>query len=386
MKIAMIGHKRVPSREGGIEVVVTELSTRMAALGHQVDCFNRWEPSVQTDMKRVDSFEGVRLLRVRTSKRDSLNAILYAVSSAFRAVLGHYDIVHLHAEGPAAMAPLLHLFKVPTVVTIHGLDWQRAKWGGFATRFLRFGERMAARYADELVVLTDSAAQYFQKTYRRESLMIPNGIRVKPSIPPNEITRLWGLDRGGYILFLARIVPEKGLHYLLDAFRGLQTDRRLVIAGKLNRESDYVASICEKASGDERIVMTDFVQGAVLDELLFNASLYVLPSDVEGLSISLLEALSCGQRCLVSDIPENQAAAGEYARYFRHGDVESLRSELEAMLSAQTDDEAAKRRIAYVKQRFDWDVVTQSTLDAYVSAINGRKMPGAQSHSHTKAE
>lgn len=382
MKIAMIGQKRVPSREGGIEVVVTELTPRMAALGHQVDCYNRWEPSVQRDMQKVSHYRGVRLLRVRTFRSSSLNAIVYAVRATCRALFGRYDVVHFHAEGPSSMVWLPHLFRIPTVVTIHGLDWQRAKWGGFATRFLRFGEKMAARYADELIVLSQGARDYFQERYGRESLFIPNGIEVRPSVGCERIRQKWQLEKDGYVLFVARLVPEKGLHYLLEAFRGLDTAKRLVIAGKIDRENPYVTQICEQAGEDARVLMTDFVEGETLWELMCNASAYVLPSDIEGMSISLLEALSCGQRCLLSDIPENRETAGTYARYFRHGDAESLRTELGRMLTEEKDAQAAQRCVQHMERDFNWDTVTARTLEAYgqaVSRARGQKKNAARS-------
>ena len=153
MKIAMIGHKRVPSREGGIEIVVEELSVRLAAMGHQVDCYNRWHGG-GNESKMPREYKGIRLIRIPTFRRTALNAFVYSVLAAVRAAAGGYDVIHFHAEGPAAMAFMPRLLGIPVVVTIHGLDWQRAKWGGFATRYLRWGERNAARFSDALLVLS----------------------------------------------------------------------------------------------------------------------------------------------------------------------------------------------------------------------------------------
>ena len=377
MKIAMIGHKRVPSREGGVEVVVTELSTHMAAMGQDVVCYNRWEPSVQKDMPKKDEYQGVQLRRVRTFERASLNAIVYSFFATLRAIFSRrYDVIHIHAEGPASMAVLTHLFRVPTVVTIHGLNWQCAKWGGFATRFLRFGEKMAARYADDLIVLSRGNAQYFRDTYGRDSRLIPNGITVRPPAPPREIAERWGLKKDGYVLFLARITPEKGLHHLLDAYQTLNTRMPLVLAGPLTPQTDYIVKVCEQAAKDDRVLTTGFVSGTTFEELMSNAAVYVLPSDVEGMSISLLEALSYGRRCLVSDIPENRDVAGSYARYFEKGNAQSLAGALGAMLCEPDDPQAAEKRMQYVRDTFDWDAVTQSTIDVYQSAIEKRAGKG----------
>lgn len=311
MKIAMIGHKRIPSREGGIEIVVEELGTRLVKLGHQVDVYNRKGHHVsgkENDKSKkghLKEYKGMRIITIPTFQNKKLNAFVYSFLATIRALFGKYDVIHYHAEGPCSMLWIPHLFGVHTVATIHGLDWQRSKWGGFATKFLLFGEKMAAKYADELIVLSENMRQYFKDTYNRDTIMIPNGV-TKPEIKSDlEIKKKWGISKDSYILFLARIVPEKGLHYLLDAFKEIRTDKRLVIAGGSSHTDDYMEEIKQKASEDERVIMTGFVQGELLEELYSNAYIYVLPSDVEGMPISLLEAMSYGNCCLVSDIAEN---------------------------------------------------------------------------------
>ncbi|MDO4547804.1 MAG: glycosyltransferase family 4 protein [Clostridia bacterium] len=372
MKIAMIGHKRVPSREGGVEVVVTELAERLARRGHQVDCYNRWEPSVQKDMPKRSEYKGVNLLRVRTFRHSALNAAVYSLFAVLRAVFKGYDVIHIHAEGPAAMSGVTRLFRVPTVVTIHGLDWQRAKWGGFATRYIMLGEKTAAKRADEVIVLSKDCEDYFEKTYSRHCRLINNGITVKPPVEPDEIKSRWGLEKNGYILFLARIVPEKGLHHLIAAYREIKTDKPLVIAGNIEQKTGYVSLVVNMASEDSRIITTGFVTGRTFEELMSAADIYVLPSDIEGMPISLLEALSYGRRCLVSDIAENRETAGEHARYFQKGDSQSLRAELEKMLREKPDEKAAEARVEYVRENFNWDAVTDATIEVYKSAIDRR--------------
>lgn len=202
------------------------------------------------------------------------------------------------------------------VVTIHGLDWQRAKWGGFATRFLRFGERMAAKYADEIIVLSASMQQYFADTYHRQTVRIENGIDPPETADLSPLSR-FGLKKDSYILFLGRIVPEKGIHYLIDAYRTLQTDKKLVIAGGASHSEEYFNQLKAKAAGDARIVFTDFVQGAPLAALYAGAYLYCLPSDLEGMPISLLEAMSYGNCCVTSDIPECTEVCGDHGFAFQ---------------------------------------------------------------------
>ncbi len=369
MKIAMIGHKRIPSREGGIEVVVEELSTRMVVLGHKVCVYNRrgynvGDKNADLEKHKLKEYKGVRIKSVYTIENKNLNAILYSINATICAIFKHYDIIHFHAEGPCALIPLAHYFKIHTVATIHGLDWQRTKWSGFATRFLLFGEKMAAKYADEVIVLSKNVNQYFTDTYGRETNYIPNGVNIPDCIPADIIFTKYGLQKDNYILFLARLVPEKGVHYLLDAYKNINTNIKLVIAGGTSHTDEYVELIKEKASRDKRVVMTGFVQGIELQELFSNCAIYVLPSDIEGMPISLLEALSYGCKCLVSDIPENLEVTHEYAISFKKSDVDDLRNKLEILLLDKNFDNS--NAIAYVKQNYDWDVVVDKTLELYM--------------------
>lgn len=309
LKIAMIGHKRIPSREGGVEIVVEQLAARMVCAGHKVDVYNRSGHHVsgkENDSgKKLKEYRGIRIITIPTLQNKQLNALVYSFFATIRALFGRYDVIHYHAEGPCSMLWIPHLFGIKTVATIHGLDWKRSKWGGFASKFLLFGEKTAAKYADELIVLSENMQAYFKDRYNRDSVLIPNGV-MKPEIKGERLIKeKWGLTKDSYILFLARIVPEKGLHYLLDAFRQIDTDKRLVIAGGSSHTNDYVEEIKKKAAEDSRVLMTGFVQGELLEELYSNAYIYVLPSDVEGMPISLLEAMSYGNCCLISDIAEN---------------------------------------------------------------------------------
>lgn len=383
MRIAMIGHKRIPSREGGVEIVVEELSTRMVALGHDVTAYNRGGHHVagkendiptQKCVKRKE-YKGVRLITVPTYSKKSLNAIVYATLATLHAIVGRYDVIHYHAEGCCALLRLPHMFGIHTIATIHGLDWQRSKWGGFATRFLLYGEKKAAKYADEIIVLSRNVQNYFEETYQRETQYIPNGITIPKIRPANRITKAYGLQANHYILFLARIVPEKGLHYLLDAYKQIDTDMPLVIAGGSSHTEDYMKEITKKAAEDSRVIMTGFIQGERLEELYSNCYLYVLPSDIEGMPISLLEAMSYGRRCLCSDIPENQETAGKLSEYFRKSDVEDLREKLENIVSQEkamrtcdkddADNKSIKQKQEYVAQYYNWDDVVEKTLALY---------------------
>lgn len=380
MHIAMIGHKRIPSREGGVEVVVDELSVRMAAMGHRVDAYNRFGHHVSG--KKYDDeygwkgrkfYKGIRVYIVPTFRRSSLNAIVYTFFATIMALFHRYDVIHYHAEGPCAMLWLPHFLKRKVVVTIHGLDWQRAKWGNFASFVIKFGERMAAKYADEIIVLSDNVKQYFAETYHREVIYIPNGISRPGPQGQTVIGEKYGLEKDGYFLFLARIVPEKGLHYLIEAFSRIKTDKKLVIAGGSSQAFDYMERIHRMAAKDERIIMTDFVQGQVLEELYANAYAFVLPSDVEGMALTLLEAMSYGDCCLVSDIRENTEVVEDKALTFKKGDVKDLSRQLVWML--EHPDEVRRmgeESVDYICGKYDWDDVTRRTLAVYKKAA-GRK-------------
>ncbi len=363
MKIAMIGHKRIPSREGGVEVVVESLAVRMAAAGHSVTVYNRGGKHVAGGKTvKTKEYKGVRIKTVPTFESKSLNAIVYSVLASAAALFGRYDVIHFHAEGPCSMIWLPHLFGIRTVATIHGLDWQRSKWGGFASRFLKFGERTAAKYADEIIVLSEGAKDYFMETYGRETVFIPNGADEIPFREPSIIKEKYGLEKDGYILFLARIVPEKGLHYLIEAFSELNTDKKLVVAGGESHSAEYARQI-RKTSGDARIVFTGFVEGEELWELFSNCRVYVLPSDVEGMPLTLLEAMGCGAECLTSDIETLRGVLNDYGYTFRKGDAEDLREKLNTILNTPPRDKTAQKE--YIKKNYSWDAVTAKTLELY---------------------
>ena len=375
MKIAMIGHKRIPSREGGIEIVVEELSKRMVRRGHTVHAYNRSGKHVadkSKSLRKLKRFQGIRIITIPTINVKSLDAMLYSFFATIRALFGGYDVIHYHAEGPCVMILLAHIFGKKTVATIHGLDWQRAKWGGFATKYLKFGEKMAAKYADQVIVLSKNVQQYFYDTYHRRVSYVPNGVNEPEIFPADKINDKYGLEKDNYFLFLARIVPEKGLHYLLEAFKEIKSDKKLVIAGGSSHSSEYVDQIKELAAKDERVLMTGFVQGRELEELFSNCYAYVLPSDVEGMPISLLEALSYGCQCIVSDIPENIEVVGDLAYQFKKSDVNSLREVLEKALKDGYlyDSETI---IHECLRRFNWNTVVARHMNLYEKDKRTRK-------------
>lgn len=366
MRIAMLGHKTMPSRDGGVEVVVTELATRMAALGHDVTVYNRSRGRAE----KTVVYEGVKVKAVPTVDVRGLAAASSSYFAVRAAIADCPDVVHFHAEGPCAMIPLVKHAGIPTVATIHGLDWRRAKWGGLASAYIKQGERAAAEQADELIVLSRGVQGYFEGAYGRASEFIPNGVEPKKPVAAAEIIRKWNLEKGSYILYLGRIVPEKGLHRLIRAFSALSVGKHLVVAGAPSDSQAYYDECRALAKRDPRILFTGFVEGQILAELYSNAYLYVLPSDVEGMPMSLLEAMSYGCCCATSDIPECSDVLDDAGVTFRRGDEADLAATLTVLLerpeTASVLGEAARLRST---DHFSWDKVVEATLQAYKTAV-----------------
>ncbi len=369
MKIAMIGHKRIPSREGGIEIVVTELASRMAALGNSVTAYNRAGSHVSGSQfataEKQKEYKGVKIITVPTPKSSKLNAIVYSALAAIRASFSRFDVVHFHAEGPASMCFLPKLFGKRVIVTIHGLDWQRSKWGGFATKFLLFGEKTAVKYADEIIVLSASAQNYFLEKYGRKTVFIPNGITKPKKLDANIITEKFGLEKNNYLLYLGRIVPEKGIHYLIEAYKKSDIKMPLVIAGGSSHTEEYFAKL-KNIAKDENIIFTDFADGDLLTELYSNAYIYILPSDLEGMPLSLLEAMSFDCCCLTSDIAECTEVCEENAVYFKKSNIDDLNKKLCELVDNPDKVQQFKETASnYITSKYNWDKITEKTLSLY---------------------
>ena len=369
LNIAMFGHKRIPSREGGIEVVVEELSTRMVKCGHKVCCYNRKGQHVsgaEFKCETKDDYKGITIKNVFTIDKKGLAAVTSSFFASILSAIGKYNVVHIHAEGPAAFCWLPKLFGKKVIVTVHGLDHQRAKWGKLATAYIMLGEKCAAKYADEIIVLSQSVQDYFREVYHRETVLIPTGVEPGELRAAEQITREFGLESRGYLLFLGRIVPEKGLRYLVEAYRQVETSLPLVIAGGSSDTEEFLQELKELAGQDSRIRFVGFVQGKLLQELYSNAYLYVLPSDLEGMPLSLLEAMSFGNCCLTSDIPECTQVVEDRGVTFRQGDTEDLREKLQMLCRDPELVEGYRRDAAsFICGKYNWNDVTAQTLALY---------------------
>lgn len=368
MKIAMLGHKDFPSRSGGVESVVLELSARLAKRGYDVTAYSRGLHKGKNVYREL----GVTVRRIPTFKSQKLNAMVYSFLATFDALFRHFDVIHYHALGPSVPLIIARLFRKRTVATVHGLNWRVDKWKGLASRYIKLGEKIVAKYADAVIVLSEDMRRYFMETYGRETVLINNAVPVLEKLPCREIKERLGLDKDGYILFVGRISPEKGLLELVDGYIASYTDKKLVIAGEVP-DNDYGRELRSKCSGRENIILCGFAGGDFLTELYSNCALYILPSHTEGLSLSLLEAMECGARCLVSDIPENTSVLGEFGLSFETGSSSALADGINSSLSSPRTSEQAEKQTAYVRENYDYDRLVDRHEEVYCRVTERRR-------------
>ena len=374
-RIAMIGHKFIPSRDGGVEVVVSNLAPHLAELGYDVTCYNRTNRQFKELRKTGElakDYRGVHLIWTPTVDRRGLAAMTSSVFATVMASFSRFDLVHYHTEGPCVLCWLPRLFGKKVVVTVHGLDHQRQKWGKFASAYIMMGEKAAVRHANGIIVLSKGVQDYFREKYGRETVLIPNGINPAEIRPACEITKRFGLVSREYILFLGRLVPEKGIHYLIEAYQKLQTDKKLVIVGGTSDTDDYVRQLYAMAGDSPSILFTGFQEGVVAEELFSNAYLYVLPSDLEGMPLSLLEAMNYGCCCVTSDIGECADVLDGCGFTFPRGNIDALRNTLQDLCDHPDKAEAGRSKARkIVSSKYTWQDITAQTDELYCSLLGG---------------
>lgn len=369
ISVAMFGQKRL-TREGGIEIVVKELCSRMVQSGIKVTCYNRSGHHVSgAEYDDLDANNNKEICQkyVPTIEKKGLAAVSSSFFAALYSAFGKYDVVHIHAEGPAFFSWIPKILGKKVVVTVHGIDWQREKWkSGFGSKFIRQGEKNAVKYADEIIVLSQGVQKYFEENYGRKTIFIPNGVN-RPQVRHAEIiNKEFDLTKDSYILFLGRLVPEKGIKYLIEAFKNVETDKKLVIAGGSSDTDEFANELRELAKDDDRILFTGFVQGEKLDELYSNAYIYTLPSDLEGMPLSLLEAMSYGNCCLVSDIEECASVVEDHALIFHKFNVEDLKNRLQEACDHPDMVKRYQEQAAdFICKKYNWDEVVEKTLELY---------------------
>ena len=378
MKVAMIGHKVIPSRRGGIENVLTTLCPKLSDMGADITCYNRSSDEVEAEYigtVEENKYCGVTIKKAWTIKSRGISAMIASFTAAICAAFGKYDVVHFHAEGPCAAMWIPKLFGKCCVATVHGLDWQREKWGeGFASKYIRFGEKVMVKCADEIIVLSESARDYFKDTYGRETTLIHNGIERPEKREAEKITELYGLSKDSYICSVSRLTAEKGIHYLIDAYNSIETDKKLVIAGDTSDTDEYVAMLKEKAADNPNIIFTGFISGETLEELYSNAYFVAVASDIEGMSLTLLEALAYGNTVLCSDIPENTLVTEDKAVHFEKGNVEDLAEKMQLLCDNEDLVYAMREGVdEFILEKYSWDEVAENTIALYQRVIAKRR-------------
>jgi len=368
LRIAFIGARGIPARgekgAGGIENYMEEVGSRLVKRGHDVTVYCR---SYYT--REEGFYKGIRLKKLPTIRTKHLDTFVHSLLAAIDASFKNFDIIQFHALGPSVFSIIPRLFGKTTVVSVRGLDWRREKWGRFAKWFLRRCEYSAVHFPVRTTVVSPILKDYLESKFSIPVTFIPNGFREPVQRDPDLIRR-YGLSKDGYILFIGRLVPEKGCDLLIDAFKDIRTDKKLVFAGEASYTQSYVEDLKRRA--DSNVLFLGRVYGRLLEELYSNAFLFVLPSTIEGLSNSLLEAMSYGRCVLTSDIPENRVVVREHGVVFRSSDRADLREKLSLLLR----DGATVRSVGelsreYVKAHFSWDRVTDMTEAFYREVLDG---------------
>lgn len=368
----MIGQRGIPASFGGVERHVEELGARLAERGHDVTVFVRPNYTEQP----LTEYRGMSIKTVRTVDSKHLDAIVHSAASTLVAAKDRFDIVHYHAQGPGVPAVIPRYFTGSKVVqTIHGLDSQRSKWGGLAQRMLTGAEWLSARVPDATIVVSEALADYYLEQHGRATYAIPNGVSRPQRRSAEEIVTRFGLTSRGYVLFVGRFVPEKAPDLLIESFRDVDTEASLVLAGGSSFTDDYVDRLETLAVGDPRVIMPGYVYGDLLDELYTNAALFVLPSNLEGLPLTLLEAASYGIPIVASDIPPHVEVIGNPGpghRLFRTGDGNALTRAMESALESQAEEAAGAAEFGErIVSTYTWDAATKATERVYIDVVRG---------------
>jgi glycosyltransferase involved in cell wall biosynthesis len=365
LRIAFIGGRGVVGKYSGIETYYEEIGTRLAEKGHRVTAYCR---SYFTP--KIAKRNGMRIVRLPTIRSKHMETVVHTLLSTIHACFSNHDVVHFHTLGPSLFSYLPRLFGKKTVVTVQGLDWQRKKWSWFARKVLKLGEWAAARLPNRTLVVSRTLQKHFLAHHAKETVYTPNGTQIcKRS--GSHLER-FGLVSGGYVLYLGRFSPEKNCDLLIDAFERTQTSMKLVLAGGSSHTDDYVAHLREHES--EQIKFLDWLSGDALEEVLTNAALFVLPSDIEGLSLALLDAMGSGVCVLASDVPENCEVIEDTGFVFKRGDVGDLQRMLSLLLSDERLREIAGASAQQrVRQHYLWGKAAQDLAAVYEELMSSTK-------------
>jgi glycosyltransferase involved in cell wall biosynthesis len=358
MKIAVVGIRGIPARYSGVETSVDEISRRLGQKGYEIIiyCRKNTDRSIGAYL-----YKNVRLVYIPTINSKHLGTLIHTFLCTLHIMFSNANIVHFHSLGPSFFSFLPRLAGKKTIVTVHGLDWKRKKWGYLARRFLKLCEYSAVFFPNKTIVISKTLKDYFEKKFKKEVFYIANGANIYPDYADKEMNGK--IEK--YILFVGRLVPEKGIHYLIRAFNELGTNIRLLIAGESSFTDKYVAYL-HSISG-KNVQFLGFAHPDTLRQLYINASLFVLPSEVEGSSVSLLEAMSYGKCVLVSDIPESREVVENCGISFRSGDCLDLKNKLQYLIdNTEVRDETGRRARKRIAEYYNWEHIVNDLEALYL--------------------
>jgi len=370
MKIGFIGQKGIPAISGGVERHVDDLSSELVKQGHEVYVYAR---RGYTD-KNLKEYKGVSIINLPSIRTKHLDAISHTFLACLDIIFRRdFDVVHFHSIGPSSLIWLIKIFKpkTPVVATFHTQCYYHKKWGVLAKMSLKMGEAICCRLADKVVTVSKTLKEYAKTKYGVDAVYLPNGVYLPSKLDARIIKEKWNLEKNSYFLIVSRLISHKGIHFAIKAFNDLDTDKKLVIVGDGSFTDDYVLELKRLASDNKDVIFTGLQSGDALVELFSNAFMFIQPSESEGLSIALLEAMSHGLPILVSDIKENKEAIGETALTFENKNVDDLREKMKLVLNSpdilKEYGVLAKTR---VQDEYNWKNITNSLLEVYKDLLN----------------
>ncbi len=366
LKIFVTGTRGIPDIPGGVEKHCQELYPRIVSFGHKVILATR-TPYVKEKQKQ---WQGVNLCHIFAPHKKSLEAIVHTFLAILEAKRSKADLVHIHAIGPGLMVPLARLLGMKVVVTNHGPDYDRQKWGKTAKQMLRLGEYVGGKFANEIIVISTVIAEIIQKRCGRDSNLIYNGVPTPEKSTSTSFLQSLRIKQDEYVLAVARFVPEKGLHDLLEAFKNIDPRYQLVIAGDADHETEYSFELENMAASDPRVILTGYITGENLNQIFSHARLFVLPSYHEGLPIALLEAMSYDLPVLASDIPANKEVDLPRERFFRCGDVNELSKKISSLLERGLSVIEKADYHKQIAEKYNWSTIAEQTVRVYEKALN----------------
>jgi len=370
LKIFVLGTRGFPDVQGGVEKHCEELFPRLVKLGCEITVVTRAHYIKKE--KRINEWKEVQFIHLWAPKQKSLEAIIHTFLGVIIAKSRSPDILHFHAVGPSILVPLAKISGLEVVMTNHGPDYERQKWGMFAKKVLKFGELLGTKYADKVIVISKEIKRMLENKYHRKDLeYIPNGVNLPKILPPGDTLKKYNLETKKYAFTACRFVPEKGLHDLIKAYHMIEHPVfKLVIAGDADHETKYSRNLKKSIKGNQNIILTGVISGPPLQELYSNAGLFVLPSYYEGLPIALLEAMSYGLPILASDIPQNREIGLPDFRYFPPGQVKILSQKMRSLFENGISQEEKSEQRRIIQESYNWNRIAQETFKVYKSIIN----------------